>query len=134
MNVSFEPIAKLGFGGLFGSGLGALLYAIWPHWFPGGTSMNDLAIAGALLGGGVHRFIDGWISVILGPAGRYITYYSKCLELSWWYSRRWIDGDQLRELRRTLAESYFLDDIPNPQPRRLQSPRGRRALPPSSVT
>jgi hypothetical protein len=59
-----EFIKSLGGGGIFGSGLLAIIYLLWPNLFPSSVSLNTILLIGALIGTGSSRLINSVAVVV----------------------------------------------------------------------
>lgn len=103
-------IRSLGFGAMLGSGLVGLFYVAFPDLFPGASSLREVAILGALIGGGAHRLVDEWvIRGLLAPVARYSGFYSRLLQL---VVLRPLPGRRHQhELVRDLIQQFFLGGV-----------------------
>lgn len=70
-------IRSLGQGGVLGAGVASLLFLMNPNLFPG-ANIEQVSIAGALLGSGLHRLLSPAVDRLLfQPLVRFCDGYSR---------------------------------------------------------
>jgi|GEM_PF-3307911 len=73
-----EFIRSLGFGGLSGAGILALIFSTNPDCFSRGIGFKQMLIIDGLIGAGSHGLIEKWfIKSILGPLGNQLKFFRK---------------------------------------------------------
>lgn len=118
-----ETLRSLGFGALLGGGTLGLIYLLMPELFHGAATLETAAGIGGLLGAGTHQLIDAWfIKGLLGQVGRFLSYYSKLIQLALLW--RVLPRDLARRLLREITERHFLDKPPPGPGNRLLPPGG----------
>jgi hypothetical protein len=117
MRLFFEHLAQirsLGFGAMLGAGVLGLIFVMFPAFFSERIDFNNIVFLGALIGGGSHRLIDIWfVQIIFYPVGRFVSYYSRVIQLILLSKSRTISNKQKKEILKQLTEKYFIDSISN---------------------
>lgn len=89
------------------AGFGALAYYRFPQYFSGIQSYVLIGACG-LIGAGLQKGIVKAVIFVLGPLGRFLTFYEKLLELEALKSRGTIDKSTHTQLVQKLCENRFI--------------------------
>lgn len=89
------------------AGLGALAYYRFPQYF---SSIQSYVFIGAsgLVGAALQQGISKAVMFVLGPLGRFITFYENLMELEALKSRGTIDKNTHTQLVQKLCEKRFI--------------------------
>src|SRR5262245_27936896 len=89
-------IRSLGFGAMFGAGLALFITATISMFAPPERVIphQQLTVAGALVGGGLHQLIDRWlIGAILSPLSKFACFYFRLAQLRLFLRMRRLSGN-----------------------------------------
>jgi hypothetical protein len=102
-------LRSLSFGGLMGICLIGLFYVYNPNFCERYFSFNSALIFGGVLGSASHRLVDALvIQGILGPVGKFLTYYKKLCELEIQRRNNLLEDSSYKRLKAGIDEAYFL--------------------------
>jgi hypothetical protein len=98
----------LSFGGLLCAGIAALVYFSFPAFF---VNVNVYLFISAfgILGAALQQVVEKGIALILGPIGRFISFYENLLELALLKRKRVLTEEHHQAIVNKLCEQRFLN-------------------------
>jgi hypothetical protein len=102
-----EYLRSLCFGGVLGYAAGCYLFVKFPAFFQSGMDLNTVALIGAGVGAGVHRFVDTiFIKSIFHPVMEFVSFYERIIEIH--LARNLISEDERKAILSKLIRERFL--------------------------
>jgi hypothetical protein len=126
-------VRSLGFGAMLGAGLAGFAGLATVDRLPHGVTLEQIMILGALVGAGLHQFIDTLLfASLLRPLGRFLGYYSRLVQLV--LLTDYVGHQRTRAIVQQLTDDYFLHDlrgteVPKEAARRKKAAGTTRAKP-----
>ena len=107
------PLAEIGrklvFGAVLGADAGALLFALYPTWFPT-ADFHEVLYVGAAAGAAFGQLLERWLGALISPMSRRTTRYLTLVELALARGKGTLSESQANAIREEIQAEYFRDD------------------------